>query len=410
MWWSWPANNRDRLAAVALLGLLGACGGGGAPGVSADLRLRAVAAPRLEFPLAPDGHRPDSNGPAIWLQGTRYTFHSYGWDPVALEWPFRYRQDVGETRQRIEVDRFLDMNGCANTAPDGTAKCSIWLEATWQSQPGSPLVYGFYHHEQKRRCGPGDGPVIQRIGGLKSSDGGLAWTDLGVLIEAAQADWRDPATGDCRGTNPAVGGGNGDFSVVADRSGSFLYFVFTQGSGPAQGIAMARLAVSRLDAPRVPGEQQSWVDKWNGRWVAASGIGGAVAAVLTAPPGEPFRRFDDPAGDNAFWGPSVHYNPAAGKYVALLNHSRCDRQEARACNYDPVGIWYSWTDDLASARWATPRRLLALPELQASFEDDKYWYPQVLGEGALETDALAGPGARLYVHGVSLWTLEIEAP
>jgi len=239
------------------------------------------------------------------------------------------------------------MRGCEDLGSDGRPKCSIWLEATWQPSDAPGTVYGFYHHEQKRRCGPADLPVIQRIGLLRSTDGGKSWTDLGILLAAAEADWRRAGGSGCNGTNPFVGGGNGDFSVVADRAGELLYLVFTQPSGSSQGIGMARIARRDLDQPRLAGVDQS--------------------------------------------------------------RAACAQDGASSCNYDPEGIWYSWTDDLASAHWAPPRELLDLNALRASFGDDKYWYPQVLGVGPGETDALAGQGARLFVHGISVWTLRVAA-
>jgi hypothetical protein len=377
-----------------------------APGI---VEVVLEAAPRLEFPAGPDGHLPDSNGPAIWLGGERYVFHSFGWDPMLLEWPFRYRGDDPAAAERVAIPGFLDMRGCEDLGSDGRPKCSIWLEATWQPSDAPGTVYGFYHHEQKRRCGPADLPVIQRIGLLRSTDGGKSWTDLGILLEAAEADWRRPGGSGCNGTNPFVGGGNGDFSVVADPTEELLYLVFTQASGSSQGIGMARIARRDLDRPRLAGVDQSHAAKWNGAWVPDSGIGGPVTAVLQAPPGFTFRPFTDPRGENALWGPSVHYDVAVGRYIVLLNHSICAQDDPSSCNYDPEGIWYSWTDDLASAQWAPPRELLDLQALRASFGDDKYWYPQVLGVGPGETDSLAGQGARLFVHGISVWTLRVAA-
>jgi hypothetical protein len=56
---------------------------------------------------------------------------------------------------------------------------------------------------------------------------------------------------DCKSQNGYFAGGNGDFSVIPDRSRTYFYFLISTYSGPvsAQGVAVARLAFKDRDNP-----------------------------------------------------------------------------------------------------------------------------------------------------------------
>jgi len=79
--------------------------------------------------------------------------------------------------------------------------------------------------------------------------------------------------------------------------------------------------------------------------------------------------------------------------VMLLNHACCGPY------WPQEGVYLSISPDLAvPAHWPTPTKILS----------GVGWYPQVLGEGANETDRRAGARSRLYVYGDSKWELVVS--
>ena len=134
----------------------------------------------------------------------------------------------------------------------------VWMEAVVADVDGA--WYGYYHNEIPAEvCGRPD-RTVPRIGAARSTDFGLTWVDLGIVLEA-------PLEGVvCDSPNQYFLGGVGDFSVVVDRESAYLYMFFSQYSrGPAaQGVAVARMPWAARDEP--VSQLAVWVDD---AWVPA---------------------------------------------------------------------------------------------------------------------------------------------
>jgi hypothetical protein len=134
----------------------------------------------------------------------------------------------------------------------------IWFESIIPDETGT--WYGYYHHEVPAfECGRAD-RSIPRIGSAKSTDRGVTWQDLGILLEAP------PGSAACGSANRYVIGGVGDVSVVLAPDGIDLFFYYSQYSRvPAeQGVMVGRLAWADRDAPA--GRVTTWN---NGTWLPA---------------------------------------------------------------------------------------------------------------------------------------------
>jgi hypothetical protein len=292
----------------------------------------------------------DSNSPAYWEGGTLMVVNS--------AWAETYRSS-GDSPESLADPVQVEL-------PSLSRPGIVWMEAIWRD-PVTSLLFGWYHFE------PADlicqtAPII---GAAISYDGGLSWRDQGFVIENGYG-------ADCGYANGYFSGGAGDFSVVLGVNRRYLYFLFTNYAGPLdqQGIGIAR---SALEDKGQPGT----VFKYYGNGWNQPGVGGKAQALLPSTTGwkGPFVE--------SFWGPSVHWNPYLGSYVALLNHTEGE-------DWDQEGIYITFSQDLL--RWTPPTKLL----------DTNYWYPQVVGMGPDETDSLAGQSARLYVGGISTFILEFK--
>ena len=308
----------------------------------------------------------DSNSPAHWAGGAIYVFNSWN-HPSQSGGPDQFR--LGAPKPI----RFV---------PDDPAMGNRWIEATWPDEDGT--LYGWYHNEPKGLC-PGSeartkyGLTAPRIGAVRSRDNGATWDELGLVLTAP------PATLDCTAENGYFAGGHGDFSVMRDRSGEWLYFFFGNYAGdPAtQGVAVARMRWTDRAAP----VGRVW-KRYAGAW-AEPGVGGRTTPIL------PVRSAWQRRDTDAFWGPSVHWNTHLQRYVMLLNRSCC------APEWPQDGIYISFAAELASTdAWSTPRLL----------HKGGDWYPQVIGldTAKRETDKLAGRVARFYMHGRSVHEIVFE--
>ena len=249
-----------------------------------------------------------------------------------------------------------------------------WIESTWVDS--EHRVWAWYHHEVFLDCGEDIKLSTPVIGALVSHDGGRTYRDLGRVLESGAAP-------DCEAQNGFFGGGHGDFSVLPDEAGEYLYFYFSNYGGEAasQGIAVARMRMEDRFDP---------VDKvwkyYEGEW-SEPGLYGEVTPVL--PAASDWGRADT----DAFWGPSLHFNTKLGKYVMLLNRACC------APGWPQEGVYVSFNADLAKPEgWKAPQRLLRYGT----------WYPQVLGTGALETDKRVGGVARFFWGGMSEYEIVFE--
>ena len=245
-----------------------------------------------------------------------------------------------------------------------------WIESTWRDKDGT--VFAWYHHEPEGVCGtlPLTAP---KIGALVSTDGGVTFEDLGIVLESGY-----PV--DCSAQNGYFAGGHGDVSVVLSRNGRYFYFLFGNYSGPreAEGVAVARMPFERRNNP-VGAVQKYYAGDW-----LEPGIGGLVTPIFPANVSWISSRTD------SFWGPSVHWNSYLNTWVMLLNRSCCSP------GWPQEGIYVSFNRSLSDpGAWSIPVKLMSGGD----------WYPQVIGFAPEGTDKLAGQTARLYINGVSNWTI-----
>jgi hypothetical protein len=329
--------------------------------VCLGLAVAALAQQARVIP-APPNYMPggvDSNSPAFWVDGEFRLFNSTGFPLLS----------VGSSQFQVESTEWIE-SAYLDHAP-------IWIEATWTDPDG--IVFAWYHHEPGGLC-PGNNLTAPEIGALVSFDGGRTFSDLGIVLKAAEPI-------DCSAKNGFFGGGHGDFSVIPDRAGENLYFLFSTYGGEltGQGIAIARMSAAGRFGP--VGAVWKFHD---GAW-EQPGLGGLVTPIFSA------KKSWMESDTDSFWGPSVHFNTGLNSYVILMNHACCEPR------WKQEGIYVSYNGDVSDpGGWSAPVKLL--DESQIGYSPG--WYPQVLGLGPDETDTLAGSKARLYIHGVSLWEIE----
>ncbi len=304
-----------------------------------------VEAPTVQFPSSTD-----SNSPCHWDGDTFYILNSQG-HPFLSSGPDQFR--LGKPI-RCEFDNVV--NG------------GRWIECTWKADDGT--LYGWYHFEPRGVC-PDSKLTAPKIGAAKSTDNGLHWTDLGIIIDA-------PLEIDCGAKNGFFAGGNGDFSCMLDAQKRFMYFFISTYAGDLseQGVAVARMAWIHRDNP----VGKVW-KYYNGKW-DSPGIGGRVTAIFPAKIG--WVREDA----DAFCGPAVYWNTHLECYVMLLNRTRYKP------GWPQEGIYISFSKDIGDPKsWMEPKKIL----------DGGSWYPQVIGldVSRKETDKLVGRRARFYMHGRS---------
>jgi hypothetical protein len=221
---------------------------------------------------------------------------------------------------------------------------------------------------------------MPRVGAMSSKDDGRRWRDLGTILEAPARARR------CDTANRYFAGGVGDFSVIPDRTGDYLYIVFTSYDPEPgqQGIGLARISRSDLDEP------VGAVWRWSDAGWTEPGVGGR--STILYPVATDWHRPDA----NALWGPSVHWNTHLGQYVLLLNR-------AGDAQWSQAGAYVAFAANLAEPlTWTIPRRL----------RDGGNWYVQAMGTdvGRRETDTLIGRVARYFEHGVSRHELVFHRP
>ncbi|MDX2034552.1 MAG: hypothetical protein SF339_28010 [Blastocatellia bacterium] len=300
-------------------------------------------------------HSIDSNSPVEWdddgriflFTSSQQPFRASGANLFDLSWP----------ALPVAIQPRADVRG------------GLWIEATHRAADGT--LYGWYHNEPPGVCGNSSRLTAPRIGALRSRDNGYSWDNLGIILEA-------PADSlNCSTANYYFAGGNGDFSVVLDPNGEYLYFFISTYHRQVgeQGVAVARMKYEDRDTP--VGNAWKWRD---GAWLEP-GLGGRPTITFPA-----LIDWHVPFA-NAYWGPSVHFNTNLDAYVMLLNHAS-DR------NWTQEGIYISYNRDLSNPTgWTLPERLPIYGQLG--------WYPQVIGLDGGETDKVAGHVARLFISGHS---------
>lgn len=270
----------------------------------------------------------------------------------------------------------------------------VWFEAVVSDEVDT--WYGFYHNEwPATRCGRDD-VFVTRIGSATSTDRGRTWTDLGPVLQAYQSSTA------CESLNKYLIGGVGDLSVMLDPDKRYLYFFYSQyhRDRQSQGVAIARMQWADRDSPG--GKMELWRGGiWEpeaGRRTFVPGLPGAerrlrlewvypAATPLVTPM---FAWHDGDPRVDAFWGPSVHWNPAIEHYVMLLNRSKDE-------SYGQEGIYVSFAPRLDDpSLWSAPQKIL----------NGGKWYPQVIGSVSGEgTDKHGGASSRFFMSGRSEWVI-----
>jgi hypothetical protein len=326
----------------------------------------------------------DSNSPAIWeVRRGRPILH------VLTSFAGRPSVAAGSSLAGLSAARETDI---VPWPPGGN-----WMEAVVSDDHGT--WYGYYHNEHVADdvC-PGTRKFIPRIGAARSTDHGLTWENLGIILEAPRG------THDCASTNRYFVGGIGDLSVMLDPESRDLYIFFSEylRQRSLQGVAVARLLWANRDEPA--GKVMVWND---GVWLRTRGVrmpGPDTESTSDDvirwlyPPAAPFYRAADSWHDgnavvDAFWGPSVHWNTYLQQYVMLLNR-------AKNGAYDSEGIYVAFAPRLDDpGLWSAPVGILA----------GGSWYPQVMGtELGTGTDKIASETARFFMSGRSSYFIRFS--
>ncbi len=329
----------------------------------------AVTLRRAETIKMPGGWFPEINlnvvdcsSPCWWVGDTFYLLNS-----AADAWR-SYGPDVNNLCPAVRTKYTQPADGYR------------WIESVYQQLDGT--LFGWYHNEprnfvpEEAQKGRESRLTAPRIGACRSTDNGMTWDDLGIVLEAPAGSWN------LQTSNYYFAGGHGDFTVILDPKNEYFYFFF--GSYVAdvnmQGVAAARLKYSDRNAPA--GKVRKY---YHGRW-SEPGLGGRMSPILPAT-----ADWHGKAPD-VFWGPNVHYNAHLRQYVMLLNR-------AIDSKWKQAGIYICFNADISNpGGWTAPKQIV----------EGGGWYPQVVGIGQGETDRMAGEEARLFIGGTSDAIIEFD--
>jgi len=353
---------------TAILGLsLSACRSTGVP-TAVVREAQFFGLPGANRPDVKDKGYVDCNCPAHWDGDTIHVFQSAG-HPYRSHGPDLFH--LSKPSQITHIDNQKGYKG------------HRWIESTYKAEDGK--LYGWYHREPGVVCS-NKHLTAPQIGAVVSTDNGMNWRDLGIVLTAEDDD-----TPFCETMNRYFAGGNGDFSVILDRQKRYFYFLIsTYNRDPQeQGVAIARMCYTDRDNP----VGKVW--KWHkGSW-SEPGLKGHATPIFPAAKNWHGEEVD------AFWGASIHWNTYLNRFVILMN---------RAINpkWGQEGIYVTFNRNLADPKgWSQPVKILDASALMAS-----KWYPQVIGldKAARETDKKAGRIARLLVAGKSKWEIVFCRP
>jgi hypothetical protein len=326
----------------------------------------------------------DSNSPAVW-------------DLINGELTFVVLTSVAGRPSRASGASLRALSPPTSVVISPWPGEGVWMEAIVRADEGT--WYGFYHNERAAvPCGSTT-LVTPRIGMARSTDYGLSWINLGILIEAPSTTY------DCNTLNKYFAGGVGDLSAALDRDGNFVYLYFSQyGEEVAnQGVAAARLLWADRNAP--VGKTDIWS---GGAWIPAGRIRRGTMSQLLSGIDAMWMRWALPAATpifptknswhgtdtavDAFWGPSIHWNTHLERYVMLLNRAKDE-------TFAQEGIYVSFNHDLGNpAGWSSPARIV----------EGGTWYPQVMGIEPGGTDTEAGQLARFFLRGRSDFLIRFD--
>lgn len=339
-----------------------------------------VPAPLIHFPGGHNSNRnadffADSNSPSFWDGENLYVVNSW-------EQPW--------------VSAGPDFAHLGPALPSGfddpqMKRLWIWIETAYRDSEGT--IYAWYHNEVPNVCPPRNDdlpgyPVVAKIGGLRSSDDGHHWTNLGYVLEPQKGSI------DCGTQDKWYAGGVGDFSVTLDQDRQFFYFYFT--NYPAdfaqQGIAIARMKYADRNVPG--GKLQLWN---HGEW-SGNTVSGPVSPIFPAE--IDVRRKDG----RTYWGPSIHWNTYLHEYVMFLN-------KIKDTSWATQKLCISFNPNIANpSGWSVPALLMDGDEARRvnPGKPGNGWYIQAMGTEKGESDKISGQVARLFVDGQSRWKIRFS--
>jgi hypothetical protein len=140
----------------------------------------------------------DCSSPAHWDGQTLYMFYSTG-HPYRSSGPDIFHLSRPSQRVIFNNEAGWNMGG-------------RWIESSHKAGDGK--LYMWYHNEPPLATGR----TAPRIGTMVSTDNGLNWRDLGIVLEAPDG------SNNLQSANKYFVGGNGDFAVIADNKREYLYF------------------------------------------------------------------------------------------------------------------------------------------------------------------------------------------
>ena len=418
----------DRRAAVhrmAALVLLAACARdtrapernsppGDVPFVVPSVALVRVDTVRVTSPVGSDCNRP-----SWWVGDTLYQMVSN-----QHPWLSRGGRDAASA-QPFEPMRFTDDDARfawnakkkwyvhdINSADGPTPTRMRWMESVFRA-PGTGVLYGLYHLEEGPyvHCpAPYDRPYLSvpHIGLGRSRDNGRTWENLGIIVSDGSF------VVSCDLPVRFFAGGVGDPSMAVGPDSTYAYIAFTDYTGDdpsAQGIELARIALTDLDQPLAP-DGTSKAHRWHsGAW-SGPGLQGTPGARVgqswtASPLGQATPILPPPrswlrADGGGYWGPSLSWNTHVGAFMLLLN------KVSGAKAFDADGNYLAFLPHIEtpSVAPATPIRLDALPN-----GPTPAWYVQALGDPAMHgTSAWTGQDARLFLGEHSHLALHFSAP
>jgi hypothetical protein len=211
-------------------------------------------------------------------------------------------------------------------------------------------VLAIYHaedHEGMKRFENGVPGFFASIALATSTDGGATFTKGGQIITGSLP----------KGANDRLDQGCGEPSLVADKSGRYLYCFYTDHSRVDKRGVQICLARSPLSGNGKPG---TWKKYFDGGFTEP-GLGGKDTPVLSAA---------QESADAVF--PNVTYSKESGRYVMVLN-----LVYFRETIADKSGIYISYSED--GLRWSKPGQLVRGFSI-AKLDREVLWHPTLIGD------------------------------
>ncbi len=361
----------------------------------------------------------DCNRPSWWVGDTlfqmvsnQHPWRSRGGRDAASAQPFepmRFTDDDPRFRWDPKAKWYAHD---INSDKEPTRTRMRWMESVYRA-PRTGVLYGLYHLEEGPyvRCpAPYERPYLSvpHIGLGRSTDNGRTWQNVGIIISDGSFEIS------CDLPVRFFAGGVGDPSMAVGPDSTHAYIAFTDYTGTdatTQGIQLARIALTDLDAPLQPDGTSKALRWQSGGW-SGPGLQGAPGprvgqtwtpvplgqASPLLPPAKSWLLADG----GGYWGPSLSWNTHVGAFMLLLNKV----SGARA--FDADGNYLAFLPDIKTPRVvpATPIRLDSLPH-----GPTPAWYVQALGRPEMRgTSAWTGQDARLFLGEHSHLELHFTSP